>query len=316
MVNAELMEAIKRSGAVPSMPQVVMRFLEIIQDPEFQYDDLVAVLSTDPGTASEVLRMSNSALFGVARKITSLKQAMTLLGPRRVRSLVLGRYMVEAIGARGLGSLDENYFWRRSLACAVVTTRFADLQAPNYREEAFIAALLADIGIVILAEELPSEYQPIIQLFAPMGEANLALLEKEALGITHGEVSAAVLEHWQLPEIICEAVARHQLDITAATEPTHLARIINAADQISKLLCESPDSQTLVQDCQRALSMINLDLATLCEILDQVEIDVTEFASLLHIPIVPSSTYQLIRKAINDALAPSAVYIAPTVAPN
>ena len=60
VLNAEILSAIKRGGAVPSMPQVVTRFLEIIQDAEFQYDDLVSVLSTDPGTASEILRLSNS----------------------------------------------------------------------------------------------------------------------------------------------------------------------------------------------------------------------------------------------------------------
>ena len=67
-MKAEIFEAIKRSGAVPSMPQVVTRFLEIIQQPDFSYDEVVAVLSTDPGTAADILRLSNSALFGPTRK--------------------------------------------------------------------------------------------------------------------------------------------------------------------------------------------------------------------------------------------------------
>ena len=82
-MNATVLEAIKKSAAVPSMPQVVTRFLELMQDPDFDYRDLVTVLSTDAGTVSEILRLVNSALFGVRQKIVSLRQALTLLGPKR-----------------------------------------------------------------------------------------------------------------------------------------------------------------------------------------------------------------------------------------
>ena len=74
----DVLETLKRSAVVPSMPQVVTRFLEIIQDPDFNYNQLVEVLGADPGTTSEVLRLANSALFGVTRQITSLRQALTL----------------------------------------------------------------------------------------------------------------------------------------------------------------------------------------------------------------------------------------------
>ena len=194
-MKAEVLEALKRSGAVPSMPQVVTRFLEIIQQPEFNYDELVAVLSTDPGTAVDLLRLSNSALFGVSRKITSLKQAATLLGPRRVRSLVLGRYMVETVGTGDLGSLDSSYYWRRSLTCAVLAARFADVLVPRLREEVFIAALLADVGVTILAQEMPTEYEPMLKCYQPHGLMDTAQIELDSVGVTHAEMSAVVLEY-------------------------------------------------------------------------------------------------------------------------
>ena len=74
-MNARISEAIRRSAAIPSLPQVVTRFLEVISDPNFQYDDVVKVLSADAGTVSEILRLANSALFGLSRKVTSLRQA-------------------------------------------------------------------------------------------------------------------------------------------------------------------------------------------------------------------------------------------------
>ena len=122
-MNARILETIKKSAAVPSMPQVVLRFLEIMQDPEFDYKDLERVLATDPGTVGEVLRLANSALFGVRNKVVSIKQALTLLGPKRTRSLLLGRYLVDTMSHRKVAGLDMSYFWRRSLAASVVASQ-------------------------------------------------------------------------------------------------------------------------------------------------------------------------------------------------
>ena len=125
-MNARVLETIKKSAAVPSMPQVVLRFLEIMQDPNFDYADLVRVLSTDPGTVGEILYLANSALFGVRNKVVSPKQALALLGPKRTRSLLLGRYLVDTLSKKRVAGLDMGYFWRRSLACSVVASHFAE----------------------------------------------------------------------------------------------------------------------------------------------------------------------------------------------
>lgn len=299
-MKAEVLEAMKRSGAVPSMPQVVTRFLEIIQQPDFSFDELVAVLSTDPGTAVDLLRLSNSALFGVSRKITSLKQATTLLGPRRVRSLVLGRYMVETVGKGDIGDLDSTYYWRRSLTSAVLAARFADVVLPRLREEAFISALLADVGITILAAELGKEYAPVLELYKPHGQTDIAQIELDSVGVTHAEMSAVVLEYWELPELICQGVANHQSDVAASTEAIQLARIIHSADRISKLLCESPELEHLAAECKEAMDFIDLDLCVLTDMIEKVELDVTELADMLKLDVIASSVYHLIAKAIKE----------------
>jgi len=169
-MKASVLEAIKQSAAVPSAPQVVTRFLEVMQDPNFEYGELAKILSADPGMVSEILRLTNSALFGISQKVTSLHQALPLLGPKRTRSMVLGRYLVEAVGKQSTAGLDPSYFWRRSLVTAVLSSRFAEKIVPRQREEIFIAALLADIGIPILAQALPEQYQSIASRYAPYGE--------------------------------------------------------------------------------------------------------------------------------------------------
>ncbi len=306
-MNARVLEAIKRSAAVPSMPQVVTRFLQIIQDPAFEYGEVIKVLSADPGTVSEILRLSNSALFGVRQKIVSLRQALTLLGPKRVRSLLLGRYLVDSISHRHPSGLDMSYFWRRSLAASVLSTRFADVLLPRQRDEIFIAALLADIGIPILAEAMPDLYAPIIAKFVPQGEYVTGDLELEALGATHGEVSAMVLTHWTLPEIVGTAVNLHQSSTPGEGDVAVMAKILNASDRIGKLLCEMPDMDQVVDTCSFAMDFVGIDVGVLVRMLNTVEKDIEELATALRIDVIPSNVYDILAKTIQEKLcSPSA----------
>lgn len=301
-MNARVLEAIKRSAAVPSIPQVVTRFLQIVQDPSFEYDEVIRVLSADPGTVSEILRLANSALFGVRQKIVSLRQALTLLGPKRIRTLLLGRYLVDSISHRHPSGLDMNYFWRRSLASSVLSTRFADVLLPRQRDEIFIAALLADIGIPILAEALPELYGPIIAKFTPQGDYVTGEQELAVLGATHGEVSAMVLTHWTLPDIVGTAVNLHQSPTPGEGDVAIMARILNVSDRIGKLLCETPAPRLVEDVCSHAIDFIGIDAGVLVRMLNTVEKDIEELAAALRIDVIPSNVYELLATTIQDKL--------------
>ncbi|NOX59746.1 MAG: HDOD domain-containing protein [Planctomycetes bacterium] len=306
-MNANVVEAIRKSAAVPSMPQVVTRFLEVIQDPNFDYNSVVKVLSVDAGTVSEILRLSNSALFGVSRKVTSLKQALTLLGPRRTRSLVLGRYLVEAMGDSSGGKLDTSYYWRRSLACGVIGARIADKVCPRLRDEVFLAGLLADIGVAILSQAMSEEYDSIVTQYAPHGGTFTEEDEVKLVGASHGEVTAMVLSEWGLPEAMCDAVKHsHTESIDVTDNASQMARVVNASDRIAKLLCEIPDVNTCVETCSAAVAFAGVELSALVEIIGGVEADVEELATVLKIDVIPSAVYQKIAQAIRDQLSVAA----------
>lgn len=305
-MKASVLEAIKRSAAVPSMPQVVTRFLEIMQDPDFDYRDLVSVLSADAGTVSEILRLVNSALFGVRQKIVSLRQALTLLGPKRTRSLLLGRYLVDAMSRRQVEGLDMSYFWRRSLASSVVAARFADHLLPSRRDEVFIAALLADIGIPILAEALPKQYRPIIKQYTPHGSTVTPEEEIEAVEATHGQVSAMVLTHWTLPDAVTTAVNLQQSRDPGDGEVATMARILNASDQFARLLCKVPEPEEVVTVCSEATAFAQIDPVVFLNILPSIESDIEELASVLRIDVIPGNVYAVIAQALQEKLAEQA----------
>lgn len=305
-MNARVLETIKRSAAVPSMPQVVLRFLEIMQDPEFDYADLVKVLSADPGTVSEILRLANSALFGVRHKVVSIKQALTLLGPKRTRSLLLGRYLVDAMTTKKVAGLDMSYFWRRSLASSVIASHFAEKLVPRSRDEAFIGSLLADIGVPILADAFPEAYKKIAKKFAPHKPPATQQDELDAVGVTHAQVSAMVLAHWTLPEGVTHAVNLHQSDNPGEGDVATLGRIMNASDRIARILCEVPDAEVIEQECTNACAFCGIGISVLANVLSTIEKDIEELADALRIDVIPSNVYALVAKTIQTKLASAA----------
>ncbi len=301
-MKASVLETIKNSAAVPSMPQVVLRFLEIMQDPNFEHRDLGKVLSTDAGTVSEVLRLANSALFGIRNKIVSLQHGLTLLGPKRVRSLLLGRYLVDSISTKCVSGLDMSYFWRRSLASSVLAYHFAKDLLPRHQDETFIGALLADIGVPILAEAFPDAYALILAQYTPHGTPATLEAEVEAVEVTHAQVSAMVLAHWRLPEDVTNAVNLHQSQNPGEGNIATIARLLNASDRIARLLCEVPDAPEVRTVCTQAAAFVGVDIGVLARLLPTIENDLEELADVLRIDVIDRNVYALVAKTVQEQL--------------
>lgn len=308
-MNSQVLSAIERTDAIPSPPQIVTRLLEITRDENFKQDEVVKLLGTDPGVSSDILRLANSAMFGVVRKIATLGQAITMLGIRRVRTLVIGRCMVDKLSGGEKTLIDASYYWRRSLATGVLSAQFADHVAPGQRDIAFMGGLLCDVGVVILSRALPDKYRAIAAEYAPQHGERFLENELKTLGITHAEVSAAALQKWNLPEEMVQAV-RHSHDTSRpniSERAAQLAGVLNGAAQISQLLCEAPDKSSIASRCQEAMSLVGLDAVVLRHVLKKIEADIGEFASVLKVDVIPSRVYSLIADSIAEQLAEAAV---------
>lgn len=306
-MNDNVMALIESGGSIPSMPQIVTRLLEITRDQEYKIEDVINLLSTDAGIAGDVLRLANSPLFGVTRKVSSLTHATNLLGVKRIRTLVMGRCMVDKVNEGGAGPIDVSYYWRRSLATAVLATRFAEHVVPKHREEAFMSGLLSDVGVVVLARALPQQYAPIAKAYAPKKNADLVALERKGIGIAHPEVSALVLERWALPDTMVQAVRHHHDHPVPEHLPAgvaELTRVVDGASDISALLCEVPEQNVIATTCAEAMEIVGLNLSVLERVLADIETDISELASVLRIDVIPSRVYELIAKTVAEHLAP------------
>ncbi len=282
--------AIRSNASIPTLPAVATRFLELSTDPECEYDDLVDLLSTDPGIVGAILKLANSALFGVSRTIGSVKQALVLLGLSKVRSLVLSRFMIQEMNQWACPELSLAHYWRRSVSCAALTARLCEAVDRTRREEAFVAGLLADVGVMVLARALPDRYAPVARDYEPLHSEAWLAREQHAMGIGHAEVSAMVLSDWQLPEIIVTAVRCHHDDgpNSADIDPGgRLGRLVAAASCCTQLLCEAPDDSRVADTCRKMVYLTGLPMVTVLGALVSIEEVIEDIVSLLNLKVAP-----------------------------
>ena len=308
-MNERILKSIDSSHAVPAVPEIITRLLEVTDDPNSDRRDVVRVLSSDTGVVADVLRLANSAMYGGTGKIASFDQAVGRLGIQSIRKLVIARSLVGTLPKDSVPVIDISYFWRRSLATAVLAAHFAESTKSIDRGQGFLAGLMCDIGVVILACSIPDEYAPVATSYAPLGGAHLHTREYAALGMTHAEVSALAMERWSLPAGLV-AAARHHHDESPPDTPEgtrKLAILVGAAGELARLLCEAPDAEQIREVCGRIMPRLGLELSSLPEILHRVEPEIAETASLLHLDIVSGKIFTIIADTVSEACKASPV---------
>ncbi len=194
--------------AFPAMPGAALKLLTLADAPSATAQQIEEVLRQDPGLTANVLKMANSAYFGIPSKIGSVRQAVMLLGLKRLVQMVVAACASVVID-RGVPGYDlpAGELWRHSLAVSVAAKGLAaELKLPA-ADEIFTAGLLHDVGKLILGQFVQEDYPEIERVLAHGMTFEAA--EAAVLGIDHAEIGARVLAQWSLPENIVHAVRWH-----------------------------------------------------------------------------------------------------------
>ncbi len=230
-----LFDRLRKSDRLPSPPGTALRVLELCSSDEVSSPEIAKVISSDPALSSRILKFANSPVSGIGRSISSIQQAITLLGLRTVKTLSLGFSLVTQRMEQQCAGFDYDGYWRQCLACATFSKRLAALSSKVSREDAFAAGLLAGLGRMVLAVGVPDEYGVILERIAGDPE-KLPEEEQAEFGTTHMELGARMLEEWRLPNTICQAVRGYRtLNPDAAQiDPMHVC--VHVADGLARRL--------------------------------------------------------------------------------
>lgn len=187
-----------------SLPAVAVEVLSLTDDPKADATRLKTCIERDPALTARLLRVVNSSLFGLVRPVADLSQAVAMLGANALKLLVLGFSLPEQLFAQKASEVLRLY-WRRALTRAVAARDLAALIKDKHGDEAFIAGLLGDLGILVFVQEGEDRY---LRLFLRARDEGMPLVEAErrVYGFNHIELTARLLEEWKLPTAIVDAV--------------------------------------------------------------------------------------------------------------
>ncbi|MCS6787337.1 MAG: HDOD domain-containing protein [Thiobacillaceae bacterium] len=198
-------ELVHEVGALFSLPEVALRLNERLRDPEVSPGELAHIIQLDPGLAAAVLRLANSAYYGLATKVGSIPRAVTLIGLRGLHALSLSVCVTRSFKGLPPELIDMNAFWQHSVSCAVLARALALRSGRVEADLLFLAGLLHAVGRLVFIARRPVHYREVLRL-GLTGEA-LAAQERERFGFDHAELGAALLEAWRLPPALVSAVA-------------------------------------------------------------------------------------------------------------
>jgi HD-like signal output (HDOD) protein len=193
-----LREQIKACTTLPTLPAAAMYVLKLAGNDEADIQELAKTISQDPALSVKVLRAVNSSFYGLSQKVSTVSQAVVLLGLHSVKTLVLGFSLVNSLRSKSTPGFDHLEYWRRSMYAATAARVIAAKHLPGHEEDCFVAALLMDIGALVLDQVLGEKYDTLYEKAAAHSE--LMALESHHFGMTHAEVAGLLAEHWSLPE--------------------------------------------------------------------------------------------------------------------
>ena len=220
---------------LPTLPEVIEKILKTVDDERSSASDLTTLLECDSAISVRVLRLANSAFYGLRNRVSSIRHAVVVLGFDAVHHLALATSVFETFAKRQQFALDPDDFWMHSFGAAKAAQILCDgAQRDVSPEECFTAALLHDIGKYLLALVLKEEYRAIVQE-AQRAQRPLKDLEYEVFGMTHAAVGGWVTGKWQFPSGIVDAIGNiYRVPAYNGPHRTTTA-IVASADIISRL---------------------------------------------------------------------------------
>ncbi len=228
----QVRERISKECRIPSMPHVAMKLLQVVNDPMAKIEDLQRVILSDTALTSRILKVANSAYYGLSRKVQTLSDAILIMGFTSVKNIALGMVLKEVFVGAGF---IEMKLWEHSLGVAIASGLVASRtkgQDCNI-ERAFIAGLLHDIGKYILSVSFPDRFvtvfETVIEEHRPSPE-----VEREFFGFDHQDVAEFLFEQWKMPEDLCRVVANHHRchSVDAGSGEFDLCRVVRFSDTL------------------------------------------------------------------------------------
>lgn len=193
---------------IPSLPEIITKSIEIMQDKNASVADLSKLISNDIGLTARVLKLVNSSYYGFPKQISTIHQAIIILGFTTVKGVILSASIYKMFTPKSNQTFDYKMFWKHSLLTAIAARKLSKQTTLNTQEDIFSAAFLHDIGKIIFAQYDWENYSNVCN-HEYETEKELMQKEEQECGLNHCEIANMVAYSWNLPEIFCDIITYH-----------------------------------------------------------------------------------------------------------
>lgn len=308
----EIIRILDQDRELPTLSPIVEKVLRLIGDEKVSISELAGIIQNDVSLSFKILKVVNSSFYGFTRKISTLSQAMVILGLSAVKNLALSMSILEIFvegASKTRGAKEFKVFWERSLLSAVAARRLAILVKYPAEEEVFMAALLQDIGVLVFIKYFPEEYAQLLEQ-AKRKATDLITLEDQQFGINHALLGEFLANKWQLPRNLTIPILLHHnpdgssldLDLENAEQIEKVSHFVHLSYLASTIFYDEyrPDRATKL--VEKAKKYLGLEADVIDDLLANLGEEVKEVAEFFGLPIVGTRNYSELLVAANIEL--------------
>ena len=226
--------ALASIGEIATLPQVTIKIIHIVEDPKSTARDLHEVIKNDPALSVKVLKVVNSAFYGLPGQVASVDRAIILLGLSAVKNIAIAASIARLFkGKRISDQFSAADLWRHSVAVAVAARALGKLSPhPVMLDELFVAGLIHDIGTLVERQAFPDEFAEVIRRCTDTGQDFLEC-EREVIGADHQAFGVGLTTKWKFPRHLRAAVGFHHVPDAVSVELKNITALIHVADVIA-----------------------------------------------------------------------------------
>jgi two-component system, cell cycle response regulator len=301
-MNAELLARIKQCPNLPSLPAIAVQVLELAQRPTMDISEIARIISKDPALSSKILRTVNSNFYGRSHAVSTINHALVVLGLQSVKTLVLTFSLATNLAKNTGKGFKHLCYWRRSIYAATAAKIIAAKVNLVQQEEAFLATLLSDIGMLVLESVLSGEYNEVCA--KALTHQDLLKAESECLGTTHAEVGTVLAEHWKLPPVLMSPIAySHNPESAPDAALRKMAEVVELAGFCGDVFVDQEAAGAIATVRKVCAERYNLPETEADALLNEIGARTKEVAGLFEINIGTQASYEAILEKSRDLLA-------------
>ncbi|HUO10019.1 MAG TPA: HDOD domain-containing protein [Phycisphaerae bacterium] len=230
--QAIITDAVNAISQIATLPEITMKIIELVENPRSTAQDLNKLISNDPALVARILKVVNSAFYGLPGQIGSINRAIVLLGLNAVKNIVIAASLAKLFrGGRVSPHFSAKDLWTHSIAVGVFSKMIVTKLNNTLPDEAFLAGLIHDMGILV---ELQAFREPLVEIAerSTKEEVRYIDIETQIIGVDHQALGAGLTTKWKFPRSFQYVTGHHHNPIALAPECRWLACVIHVADHI------------------------------------------------------------------------------------